>query len=121
MNDISVEAVETMILEASIIPEELVRFYRALPGRSPSEHSKAVSHIIAKLQDEEAIVLIRDVVDSTLFSMLHLFDLDFKDRHIQVSFARQKNPDSAPFGILLDIYRERVDPGGIVAQAECPE
>lgn len=116
MNDINVEAVETIILETQIIPEQLVHFYRALPGMAPSAHSKAVGDILAKLKDEEAMVLIRDIVDSTVFSMLHLFDLSFKDRHIQISFTRQQNPESAPFGTLLDAYRERVDPGGIVVE-----
>ena len=114
MNDISLDAVDAVIQETRIIPEELLRFYRDLPGRSPSEHSKNVSRILSSLSDEEAIILIRDVVDSTVFSMLHLLDLSFKDRHIQVTFTRQQDPEAVSFGSLLDTYRERVDPGGKV-------
>lgn len=114
MSNIEIEAVETIILRTKSMPEHLVQFHRALPGRAPSEHSKVISHILAKLSDEEAVLLIRDVVDSTVFSLLHLFDLGFKDRHIRVSFDRIHNPELAPFGTLLDTYRERVDPGGMI-------
>lgn len=117
MNDIDIDAIEAVILRTKTLPEQILHFYRDLPGMSPSDHSKEVADILEKLQDEEAIVLLRDIVDSTIFSLLHLFDLDFMDRHIHVSFTRQQNPDSAQFGMLLDAYRERVDPGGkIVGQ-----
>ena len=109
----NVEAVDAIIRDImETMPERTVRFYRNLPGMQPSDHSKTIEDILSKLSDREAVSMVSDIVDRTIFALLHLFDLGFKDRHIQVSFTRQQDPSSAPFGTLLDAYRERVDPGG---------
>lgn len=112
-DDMNVEVVETIIADVvEQMPKGTLRFYRDLPGMRPSEHSRMIRDILIKLNDDEVISIIADITDRAVFSLLHLFDLSFKDRHIQVSFTRQQDPDSAPFGSLLDTYRERVDPGG---------
>jgi hypothetical protein len=112
VEDQAVSVIIEEILEA--IPKSILQFYRNIPGRRPSEHSKEVGRILSKLTDEEVMVLARDIIDSALFSTLHLMDLNFKDREIKASFVSAKNLDTEPFGSLLEAYRERVDPGGII-------
>jgi hypothetical protein len=113
------QAVSAIIEETlETIPKSILQFYRNIPGRRPSEHSKEVGRILSKLTDEEVMVLVRDIIDSALFSTLHLMDLNFKDRKIRASFEPVENSDTEPFGSLLEAYRERVDPGGLIVPSD---
>ena len=110
------QAVESIILETiQTLPKNLVAFYRDLPGRRPSDHSIRMSHIIAGLDDDDALALLRDVTDATVFSLLGLFDAQFKDGHIRVRFDWDATPGEPDEDPLLEIYRMRVDPGGAIA------
>ena len=108
--DIAVEAIVAETVVA--LPDDILQFYRNLPGRRPSEHSLRLQGVLSKLTDEEARILIRDIVDSSIFSVLSLIDQGFKDRNIATSFTVTSSDDSPVMGRALEIYRQRVNPGG---------
>ena len=108
------DIVDVIILETvRSIPNETLSFYRNLPGRRPSDLSKRVAASLREMPDDAARELIADIVDSAVFSLLYLLDNDFKSS-IRVELKRGAQtcrPSDFP---LLEAYRQRVDPGGVV-------
>ena len=110
------DTIDTLIIETlTSLPRAVLDFYRAPPGRAPSDHTKIISNILHEISDESAILLITDIVDRTSFSVLYLMDSDFKSMNIKTTFNRLS--DSITAGVdevfLLDLYRERVNVGGL--------
>lgn len=114
MNDtICAEAVDAIVANiVETLPNSLLEFYRNPPGRKPSQQTLKVSEIVKKLDDDEALALIRSVMDGSLFAVLSLFDMNFKDKNIEVHFRRSTGLETA---LLHELYRLHVDPGGQIA------
>lgn len=98
----------------SSIPEEMYEFFSELPGRSPSEISKYNSNSMNKLDRDQAISLFRAAVDSAIFSILYLMENEFKENLIETSFLGRTKEVLAASDGLTDLYRAKVDPGGIL-------
>jgi hypothetical protein len=113
--DIIDDVVSAIIVETvDTMPGGLLSFYRDLPGRSPSEHSKCVAATLASLTDDQATELVRTIVDATVFSLLYLMDVSFKNMNISVAFHRGNDSASPADHPLLERYRFKVSPGGIL-------
>ena len=94
--------------------ESIYGFYEKPPGRRPSDQTKRISAAIALLEKQAAVEIIRDVVDRTIFSMLYLMDAEFKEYHIETIFRSHADGKAVTAQQLLDRYRSKVDPGGII-------
>ena len=108
-----VSAIEAEII--STLPIAILGFYRNLPGRRPSDHSRRVSETLYKLDDQESIELIRDIIDRTVFSLINLMDESFKEKKIMVTFVKDGASSDLVESPLLETYRKIVDPGGIIS------
>ena len=111
------DTIDTIIIEIlTSLPPAVLDFYKSPPGRAPSDHTKQISTIFREMSDDRAILLIMDIIDRTIFSMLYLMDSDFKSMNIKTTFNRF--PDSITAGVgdvvLLDLYRARVNVGGFL-------
>lgn len=109
-----VRAISSDLLER--YPEELVAHYRNLPGRDPGEVARKAARILAKLDEDEAAALIRDVIDAALFRLFYLlFDSsELDDLSVEVVEATEPNWDE----LFHETYRTMVDPGGIIVRDE---
>lgn len=96
------------------LPSDIYDFYESPPGRKPSDHSKRVSEIISSLGKDDALELVRGVVDMSVFSMLYLMDVEFKEHSIETMFRKEAKGETAMAGNLTEQYRLAVDPGGII-------
>jgi len=116
-------AIEDMVVDLVVSdgflsrPEELVASLRSPSGRAPSEVSRRTAEAMSKLNDEEALRIVRSVLDAGVFSVFSLFDSDFKNSGLHAEFScgdqmvdtRTGNQD------FWDAYRSRVEPGGMLA------
>ena len=110
------DVVEALVMETvQTLPDSLLGSCRNLTGRRPSDLTQSVARIAEKLDDGDALIFIRDIVDATVFSVLGLVDAGFKDLNVETRFDRSTSTVDLPDDPLLDLYRERVDPGGVVA------
>jgi hypothetical protein len=108
--------VESIIMETiDFLPQDINEFYRNLPGRQPSDHSLRVQKALNNLSEDEAIILIRDIVDSSVFAVLSLMDQGFKDKRIKTSFTKLPSGEQPLFGCAVEAYHQRVSPGGYIA------
>lgn len=103
---ICAETVETL-------PDTLLNYYRNPPGRRPGARVLSIKDNVAPLSDADVTEIVRDVVDQTVFSLLHLLDLEFKDKGIVVGFGRRDEAITATSRSLVELYREKIDPGGV--------
>jgi hypothetical protein len=99
-------------------PEILFRSLREPAGRAPSDRSKRVAHALSKLGEEEALLVVRSVLDAATLSIISLFDHDFKNSglHARLSFGSQvaDTRDNPTFGRA---YRSRVEPHGVLSES----
>jgi hypothetical protein len=99
-------------------PRVLLRSLREPTGRAPSETSQQVANALSKLDDEEALMVVRSVLDAATLSILSLFDHDFKNSglHARLSNGSQAmdTQDSPSF---WQAYRSRVEPHGVLTQS----
>jgi len=107
--------VEAIIVETvATLPSGFLEFYKDLPGRKPSELSVRLAAAWMAVDEDDAIDMIRDVVDRTVFSMLYLIDARFKNLKIATSFDHA-DTSAEPFPTdLHNRYRQRVEPGGLI-------
>lgn len=96
------------------LPEGLLKIYMSPPGRKPSADLMNISSLVHEIGSDKALMLIRDVMDTTIASVLGLIDLDFKDSKIRISAEKVLPDTSAEETEFADLYRYRVDPGGHV-------
>ena len=98
-------------------PEDLLQKLRNPPGRSPSREALAVAECAARVDDQDAIRLIRATLDAATFGFLNLLDSDFKNSglHATVWTGDSRLDTSDANGSFHDAYRQRIDPAGIVA------
>jgi hypothetical protein len=111
------EMMDAIVIETQGIPSGLLKYYRNPPGRKPSEGVLKIRDTLADMDDDTALLLIRDVVDSAVFTMVYLLGSGFKcDLSIDLNRAgnRERLDDSG----LTEDYRLRVDPGGIPYREE---
>ena len=107
---LSEQAVEALISDIlATFPDQLAAFYKAPPGRKPSEQSVKMREIQNALSESDAVLLVRDVVDRTLASALSLMDQNFKS---EISTSFSTNGETERASGLLDAYRMQIDPGG---------
>ena len=105
--------IESIIAETiDFLPQDINEFYRNLPGRNPSDHSLRVQRVLNKLSEDEAIVLIRDIVDSSVFAILSIIDQGFKDKQIVTLVTKGPSGEQPLYGHAVEAYRQRVSPGG---------
>lgn len=114
-DDLSNDIIDAIILEVILnLPNELLHFYENLPGRQPSKHHRKIAAIIKAIDSQDALSIIRDVADSCVFSILYLIDSDFKDKSIETSFHRGPKNAKRSGPELLEYYRDKVNPGGLI-------
>ena len=97
-------------------PADLLSSFRSPPGRVPSDQALGLSRAFSRIGDADALAVISAVQDATYFAILNLVDAECKDASIKVLLSdgtTQIDPsvDGLP---LHEIYRRRVEPGGVV-------
>lgn len=117
MADLVNEMLEAIIIETvDTIPEELLAYYRNPPGRKPHEHVCQIQTAIADMDDATATMIIRDIVDRVVFSMLYLIEAEFKNIRIKTTISRGAQSDNLTNYGLHEDYRELINPGGTHSQ-----
>jgi hypothetical protein len=107
------EVLRVLIAEILGGTEKLVASMRQPPGRNPSPLSRKIAGVMAKLDDTEAMALVRDVQDVAVFRLCYLLENEF-ETGIEVVFRSGEQSLSASKTHLHEKYRMRVDPGGVV-------
>ena len=115
--DICNAVVDSIVTETvSSLPNDVLSFYRNLPGRKLSETSKKISRLLSNMDDQTALELIVDIVDRSVFSILYLIDNDFKDQKIGTVFTKESLASGPDDCRLVERYRDKVEPNGIVSK-----
>jgi len=97
-------------------PEELLESMRNPSGRSPRRDAGAVSEALAELEDEEALRIIRSVLDAATFGFFAAMDSNFKNSGLRarLQFADSSWDSAAPEVELHELYRQKVSPAGLI-------
>lgn len=112
METLTGEMLDAVVAETQSLPAELLKAYRHPPGRKPSASLLQIRDALSELDDATALLLVRDVVDVTVFQMIYLLGVGFK-RDLSVDVSREGNRERLDGSGLHEDYRARVDPGGI--------
>jgi hypothetical protein len=99
-------------------PETLLRSLREPTGRTRSENSRLVAEALSKLDDHEAVSLIRAVLDAATLSVVSLFDHGFKNSGLHACLSDgSATVDSRESPNFWHAYRSRVQPHGVLSQS----
>jgi hypothetical protein len=99
-------------------PAALLRSMREPSGRAPAESSRIVAQALARLDDEDALAVVRSVLDAATCSFVSLFDQDFKNSglHACLSYDGQ-SADTRLQPSFWNAYRSRVEPNGVLSHS----
>ena len=117
MSDVTKAVVDAVIADSFLTdPNSLVASLRAPAGRNPAESSRAVAGAIAKLSDQEAVALVRSVLDAAIFGVFNLLDQDFKNHgpHARFSLGKDGIETTDRRCLFHEVYRHSVDPNGLL-------
>ena len=119
MTDVAGAFVDALIEDGYLLKaEELLRAFKSPAGRSPSAETAAVAESASKLDEQDAVRLIRATLDAATFGFLSLLDADFKNSGLHASlWIGDSCLDTANAnGRFHEAYRERIDPNGMAAE-----
>jgi hypothetical protein len=98
------------------LPIDILESYISPPGRRPAPSLLAISSTVREIGDDKTLALIKDVMDATIFSLLALIDAGFKGNEVRVALVPWTGEADSFALRLVEEYRLRVDPGGVVVQ-----
>lgn len=117
MADLANEMLNAIIIETvDSLPADLLSSYRDPPGRKPSERLRQIHAAIADIDDANVEMLIRDVVDASVFQLTYLISAKFKEAGIVTTIRRGTLAEDLADSLLHEEYRMQIDPGGTHAQ-----
>ncbi|HEY0412386.1 MAG TPA: hypothetical protein VGD66_04520 [Allosphingosinicella sp.] len=117
------DALVDLVIEEGYLsrPEALLQSLRDPSGRRPSETAMSVSAALAKLDDPEALCIVRAVLDAATFSVFSLLDHDFKNAGLHALFFDENLAvDTQDNPSFWQAYRSRVEPNGLLSRARTP-
>lgn len=117
------EALAAKVIDAIIADgwltdiDGLIASRRRPSGRNPSATSLRLAELWRQLDDNQANLIARDLIDATTFSLLSLMDADFRNTGLHIGFEDEVSgarlDSRALSGELIEAYRARVDPFGV--------
>jgi hypothetical protein len=108
----------TALIERTLtrLPGELTEMLRSPSGRNRGDYINQVSNLVADLSDENLLVLLKSIIDTTVYNVLYVLDDGLAQRGLRIELSELREPRDFSEPPLIERYRNLVEPGGTVAE-----